>query len=130
VRPLQRKTSLPNSEIADKHEKKHESVGPIVERVLGWLTNLALSQETEKFPSRHKVHYHVQVVDIVESSPQIYQKWMSYSNKHLPLRVGVLDLLHPDDLLLVEHLDGIEPSVMLGSNEMNTTERTRSESEV
>lgn len=55
---------------------------------------------------------------------------MSYANEHFPLRIGMLNLLHPNDLLLVEHLDSVEPPVMLRSNEMNTTKRARSQSDM
>lgn len=35
------------------------------------------------------------------------------SLQHLPLVVGVFDLLHLDHLLLFQHLDGIEALVVL-----------------
>lgn len=34
--------------------------------------------------------------------------------QHASLVVGVLNLLHLDHLSLLEHLDGVEPLVMLG----------------
>jgi len=32
----------------------------------------------------------------------------------------VLDLLHLDDLVLVEYLDGVKTTIVTGPNEMNT----------
>lgn len=52
---------------------------------------------------------------------------MPDSDEHLALRVGVLDLLHPHNLFLAEHLDGVEPTVVARLDEMDATERTRSE---
>lgn len=47
--------------------------------------------------------------------------------QHASLVVGVLDLLHLDDLSLLEHLDGIEPLVMLRLDQMNSPEATSTE---
>lgn len=47
--------------------------------------------------------------------------------QHAALVVGVLDLLHLDDLGLFEHLDGIEALVVLGLDEMDAAEAARAE---
>lgn len=47
--------------------------------------------------------------------------------QHASLVVGVLNLLHLDDLSLLEHLDGIEPLVMLRLDQMNSPEATSTE---
>ena len=48
---------------------------------------------------------------------------MPDSDQHLALRVGVLDLLHFDDLFFVQNLDCVKSRVVLGSNEVHPTER-------
>lgn len=50
------------------------------------------------------------------------------SLEHFPLIVGVFDLLHLDDLLLFQDLDGIETLVMLGLDQVNSTEGTCAQS--
>lgn len=47
--------------------------------------------------------------------------------QHPTLVVGVLDLLHPDHLGLLEHLDGIEALVVLGLDEVHTAEAAGAE---
>ena len=87
-------------------------------------TNLRLSQQTEQLSSSDKVHDHIQIVHILERSPQVDQEWVSDPDQHLSLRVGVLDLLHLDDFLLVQDLHGVEPTVVLGADEVDSAERT------
>lgn len=50
--------------------------------------------------------------------------------QHATLVVGMLDLLHFDNLLLFEDLDGIETLVMLGLDEMDTSETAGTQSAV
>jgi hypothetical protein len=49
------------------------------------------------------------------------------TNEHLPLRVGMFDLLHLDNLLLVEHLDRVKARVVLGTNKVDASKGTSSE---
>lgn len=58
--------------------------------------------------------------------PEIDQERMSDADEHLPLRVCVFDLFHPDDLFLVEDLDRVESPVVLRPDEMDTAKRTGS----
>ena len=44
--------------------------------------------------------------------------------QHAALVVCVLDLLHLDDLRLLEHLDGVEALVVLGLDQVNAAETT------
>ena len=73
-----------------------------------WPTNLALPQERKQLAALDKVHYHVQILRILEGTPQGDQERMLDLLQHPPLVVGVFDLLHLDDLLLFQDLDGIE----------------------
>lgn len=50
--------------------------------------------------------------------------------QHATLVVGVLDLLHLDNLLLFEDLDGVEALVMLGLDKMDTSETAGSQGAV
>ena len=52
---------------------------------------------------------------------------MSNAHEHLPLRVGVLYLLHLDDLVFVENLDGIESAVVFGADKMHTSKGSGSQ---
>jgi hypothetical protein len=47
--------------------------------------------------------------------------------EHLALAVGVLDLLHLDDALLVEHLDGVVARVVARADEVDAAEGARPE---
>lgn len=47
--------------------------------------------------------------------------------QHLPLIVCMLDLLHLDHLLLLQNLDGVEPLVVLGLDQVDTTKASRSQ---
>ena len=47
--------------------------------------------------------------------------------QHAALVVGVLDLLHLDDLRLLEHLDGVEALVVLGLDEVHASKAARAE---
>ena len=47
--------------------------------------------------------------------------------QHAALVVGVFDLLHLDDLSLLEHLDGIKALVVLGLHEVDAAEAAGAE---
>lgn len=47
--------------------------------------------------------------------------------QHLSLIIGVFNLLHLDDLRLLQDLDGIVALVVLGLHEMYTTKRARAQ---
>lgn len=47
--------------------------------------------------------------------------------EHLPLRIRMLDLLHPHDLVLVEHLDSVGAVVVVGSDKVHSTKGARPE---
>ncbi len=79
-------------------------------------THLTLPEQAEQLSTRHKVHDHVKVVDVLESAPEVDEEWVPHTNEHLALRVGVLYLLHLDDLLLVENLDRIKATIVLGTD--------------
>lgn len=88
---------------------------------------LTLSQQAKQFTTGNEIHDHVQVVDIAKRAPQVDQKRMSHPDEHLPFRVGMLDLLHAHDLFLVEDLDGVEATVVPGSNQVNAAKGARAE---
>ncbi len=44
--------------------------------------------------------------------------------QHFALIVGMLHLLHPDDLRLLENLDGVESLIVFRLNEMYSSEAT------
>lgn len=50
---------------------------------------------------------------------------MLHSLQHFPLVIGVLDLLHLDHLLLLEHLDCIVSLIVLGLHQVHSAERSR-----
>jgi len=54
---------------------------------------------------------------------------MSNPDEHLSFRVGVFDLLHSNDFVLPENLDGVEPSVVTRFDEMNSTKGSSSEAD-
>lgn len=84
--------------------------------------HLTLAKKTEQLPTGDKIHYHVQVVDVLERAPEINQEGVAYADKHLPLGVRMLDLLHLYDLLLVQHFDGIEAAIVTRANEVHASE--------
>lgn len=47
--------------------------------------------------------------------------------QHAPLIIGVLDLLHFDDLRLLQHLHGVEPIVMSRLHQMHPSEAARAQ---
>lgn len=75
-------------------------------------THLTFTKKAKKFTSCHKVHNHIQVIYILEGSPEIDEKWVSNPYQHLSFRIGVFNLLHLDNLLLVQNLNGIETAVV------------------
>jgi len=91
------------------------------------LAHLRFSQQAEQLTTFHEVHNHVQVLRVRECSPKSDQEWMFDFCQHPPLIVSVLNLLHLDNLLLLQHLDGIETLVMLRLRHVYTTETTSSQ---
>jgi hypothetical protein len=88
---------------------------------------LGLAQQTKQLPALDKVHDHVQVLRILKGAPESNQERMLDLLEHAALVVGVLDLLHLDDLRLLEHLDGIEALVVFGLHEMHAPEAAGAE---
>lgn len=91
------------------------------------VTYLRLSQQTKQLASFDKVHDHVEVLGILEGSPQGDEEGVLDLLQHAPLIVGVLDLLHLDDLGLLQHLDGIKALVVLGLDEVDAAEAASTE---
>lgn len=92
-------------------------------------TNLALSEQAEKLSTCHKVHDHVEVVDVLECSPQVDKEGVPDADQHLSFRICVLNLLHLDNLFLIENLDSIESAIVFGANKMNTPKGASTESQ-
>lgn len=90
---------------------------------------MALAEKTEQLSACDKVHDHVQVADVLEGAPEVDEEWVTDADEHLTLRVGVLDLLHLDDLFLVEDLDGVESTVVARADQVDTTKRASAEAE-
>lgn len=88
---------------------------------------LGLAQQTKQLAALDKVHDHVQVLAVLEGAPQGDEEGVLDLLQHAALVVGVLDLLHLDDLRLLEHLDGVEALVVLGLHEMHAPEAARAE---
>jgi hypothetical protein len=65
----------------------------------------------------------------LESAPEIDKEWVTDANEHLTLGIGVLDLLHLDDLFFVEDLDGVESTVVARADQVDTTKRTGAEAD-
>jgi len=113
-----------SSSLRKKRKKRIESSIKKRSRIK---THLTLPQQTEQLSTSHKVHHHVQVLGVAERSPEVDEERMSNPDEHLSFRVGVLDLLHSNDLLLPEDLHGVEPSVVTRFDEMDSTEGSGSE---
>jgi hypothetical protein len=64
-------------------------------------TYLALAQQAEQFSSGNEIHDHVKVVHILKSAPKVDEERVADAHEHFTFRVGVLDLLHFDDFLLI-----------------------------
>ena len=90
-------------------------------------TYLRLSQQTKQLASFHKIHDHVEVLGVLEGAPQGDEEGVLDLLQHAALVVGVLDLLHLDDLGLLQHLDGIEALVVLGLDKVDAAEAAGAE---
>lgn len=84
--------------------------------------SLGLAKQTEQFSAFDEIHDHVQILRVLERAPQRDQEWVFDLLQHPPLVVGVLDLLHLDHLALFKDLDGIETLIMLGLDQMDSSE--------
>ena len=82
---------------------------------------LGLAQQTEQLAALDKVHDHVQVLGVLEGAPQGDEERVLDLLQHAALVVGVLDLLHLDDLGLFQHLDGVEALVVLALDEVHAS---------
>jgi hypothetical protein len=90
-------------------------------------THLRLAQQREEFAAGDKVHDHVEIARVGKRAPEVDEERVPDTDEHLALRVGVLDLLHADNLLLAEHLDGVEAAVVARLDEMDAAERAGAE---
>jgi hypothetical protein len=88
---------------------------------------LGLAQQTKQLAALDKVHDHVQVLAVLEGAPQGDEEGVLDLLQHAALVVGVLDLLHFNDLRLLEHLDSIEALVVLGLDEVHAPEAAGAE---
>jgi hypothetical protein len=88
---------------------------------------LRLAQQAEQLAALNKVHDHVQVLRVLERAPQGDEEGVLDLLQHAALVVGVLDLLHLDDLGLLEHFDGVEALVVLALDEVHATEAAGAE---
>ena len=79
-------------------------------------------QQREELAALDKVHDHVQVPGILKGTPQRDQERVLHLAQHLALVVCVLDLLHLDHLRLLEHLDGVEPVVVVRLHQVHPAE--------
>jgi hypothetical protein len=80
---------------------------------------LRLAQQAEQLAALDKVHDHVQVLGVLEGAPQGDEERVLDLLQHAALVVSVLDLLHLDDLGLLQHLDGVEALVVLALHEVH-----------
>ena len=85
-------------------------------------THLRFAQQAEQLSAFHKIHHHVQVFRILERPPQRDEERMLHFLEHSPFIVGVLDLLHLDDLLLFEHFHRIIPMVVIRLYQVHSAE--------
>lgn len=82
---------------------------------------LGLAQQTEELATLDKVHDHVKVLCVLESTPEGDEKGVLDTRQHAALVVSVLDLLHFDNLLLFEHLHGIVARIVARLHQVDTT---------
>jgi len=85
-------------------------------------TYLRFAQKAEELTTLNEIHDHVQILRVLEGSPQSDQERMLDLLQHPPLVVGMLDLLHLDYLSLFQYLDGVETLVVLRLDQMNSSE--------
>lgn len=88
---------------------------------------LGLAQQTKQLAALDKVHDHVEVLGVLEGAPEGDEEGVLDLLQHAALVVGVLDLLHLDDLGLFEHLDGVEALVVLALDEVDAAEAAGAE---
>lgn len=86
------------------------------------------SQQRKQLTTLDKVHDHVEVLPVLKGTPEGDEERVLDVAEHAALVVGVLDLLHLDDLGLFQDLDGVESLVVLGLDEVNSAETTGAES--
>ena len=88
---------------------------------------LALPENREQFASDDIIHDHIEVPDILKSTPHVDQERVFDSLQNHLFVVGVLDLFETDDLGLLEDLHCVESRVEPGLDQVNATERSGAE---
>lgn len=88
---------------------------------------LGLAQQAEELAALDKVHDHVEVLCVLEGAPQGDEEGVLDLLQHAALVVGVLDLLHLDDLGLLQDLDGVEALVVLGLDQVDAAKAAGAE---
>lgn len=90
-------------------------------------TYLRFPEQTEKLTTLNEVHDHVQVLGVLESTPKSDEEGVLDLLEHPPLIIGVLNLLHLDDLGLFQHLHSVETLVVLGLHKVDSAEAAGTE---
>ena len=106
--------------------RKHQSSWPL-ELSYDGRPYLGLSQKAEKLTTFYKIHNHVKIFCIDESAPQSDQERMLDPCQHPPLIVGMLDLFHFDNLLLLQYLNSIEALIVFRLNHMDPAKAARTQ---
>jgi hypothetical protein len=75
-------------------------------------THLRLAEQAEELTTLNEVHHHVEALRILEGTPQRDAEGLFDSPQHPPLIIGMLNLLHFHDLLLLQDLNGVEPLIV------------------
>lgn len=88
---------------------------------------LALAQQAKQLAALDKVHDHVQILRVLKGAPERDEERVLDLLQHAALVVGVLDLLHLDDLRLLQHFDGVEALVVLALHEVDAPEAAGAE---
>lgn len=70
-------------------------------------TYLRFTEQTEQLTTLNEIHYHVEILRILECAPQRNAEWLLDSAQHPPFIIGMLHLLHFHNLLFLQDLDGI-----------------------
>jgi len=88
---------------------------------------LGLAQEREELSALYVIHDHEQVVTVLESAPHSDDEGVLGEFEHTALVIGMFDLLHIDDALLLQRLHGIKPAVMNGTCQVDTSKQARAQ---
>ena len=60
---------------------------------------------------------------VLERAPEVHEERVPHEGQHEMLVIGMLDLLHLDNVLLAQHLDRVAALVVLRAHKVHTTER-------